>query len=50
MWLWAGLIAFGAVLVSLDDGPLAWGVIAGGITLTLVLTFVLPRLQSPGSL
>jgi len=49
MWLWAALIAFGAVLVSLYASlwsvalTLAWG--AG----TVVLTFALPRIQRPAA-
>ena len=33
MWLWAGLIAFGAVLISLYSGPLTWLVLAVGRSL-----------------
>ena len=29
MWLWAGLIAFGAVLISLYSGPLTWMALGG---------------------
>ena len=28
MWLWAALIAFGTVLVSLYTGPLMWTLVA----------------------
>lgn len=47
MWLWAGLIGFGAVLISLYGSPLS--VLAIGIwaAVTAVLTFVVPRLHSP---
>ena len=48
MWLWAGLIAFGAVLVSLYSGWLTWAVIATMTVLTVFLTFLLPRVQRPG--
>jgi UDP-GlcNAc:undecaprenyl-phosphate GlcNAc-1-phosphate transferase len=48
MWLWAGLIAFGAVLVSLYSGPLTWALLAAGVVTTVVLTFILPRVQRPG--
>ncbi len=48
MWLWAGLIAFGGVLVSLYSGPLTWGLLAAGTLGTVVLTFILPRVQRPG--
>jgi UDP-GlcNAc:undecaprenyl-phosphate GlcNAc-1-phosphate transferase len=47
MWLWAALVAFGAVLASLYSG--AWVVATlGAMTLTtVVLTFLLPRLHRP---
>jgi UDP-GlcNAc:undecaprenyl-phosphate/decaprenyl-phosphate GlcNAc-1-phosphate transferase len=48
MWLWAGLIAFGAVLVSLYSGMLTWALIAILTVLTVLLTFLLPRVQRPG--
>ncbi|MCW2711968.1 MAG: wecA 2 [Marmoricola sp.] len=48
MWLWAGLIAFGGVLVSLYSGPLTWGLLAAGSLATVLLTFILPRIQRPG--
>ena len=31
MWLWAGLIAFGGVLISLYSGTLTWAVLAAGL-------------------
>ena len=47
MWMWAALVAFGTVLASLYSGP--WVVAAvGAMTLvTVVLTFLLPRLHRP---
>jgi UDP-GlcNAc:undecaprenyl-phosphate GlcNAc-1-phosphate transferase len=48
MWLWAGLIAFGGVLISLYSGPLTWGLLAAGSLATVLLTFILPRVQRPG--
>jgi UDP-GlcNAc:undecaprenyl-phosphate GlcNAc-1-phosphate transferase len=48
MWLWAGLIAFGGVLVSLYSGTLTWAVLAAVTLMTVVLTFILPRVQRPG--
>ena len=48
MWLWAGLVAFGAVLVSIYSGYLSWTALAVGVVITLVLTFLLPRVQRPG--
>ena len=49
MWLWAGLIGFGAVLVSLYATPLTVLALAIWACVTAVLTFVVPRLHSPGS-
>ena len=48
MWLWAGLIAFGGVLVSLYSGPLTWALLVAVTLATVVLTFILPRVQRPG--
>ena len=47
MWLWAGLIAFGGVLASLYAGRLTTVLIAVWVVLTVALTFVLPRVQTP---
>ncbi|RNL65250.1 undecaprenyl/decaprenyl-phosphate alpha-N-acetylglucosaminyl 1-phosphate transferase [Nocardioides marmoriginsengisoli] len=47
MWLWAGLIGFGAVLVSLYTGPATVVVVAVWAAATAILTFVVPRLRSP---
>jgi UDP-GlcNAc:undecaprenyl-phosphate/decaprenyl-phosphate GlcNAc-1-phosphate transferase len=47
MWLWAALIAFGAVLVGLYSGPATWTLLAVGGVATLVLTVGLPRVQRP---
>ena len=47
MWFWAALIAFGAVLISLYASPLSVLVIGAWAAVTLVLTFVVPRLQRP---
>jgi UDP-GlcNAc:undecaprenyl-phosphate GlcNAc-1-phosphate transferase len=48
MWLWSGLIAFGGVLVSLYSGMLTWALLLAGTLATVVLTFILPRVQRPG--
>ncbi len=48
MYLWAGLIAFGGVLIGLYSGPLTWALLAVGTVLTVVLTFLVPRVQRPG--
>jgi UDP-GlcNAc:undecaprenyl-phosphate GlcNAc-1-phosphate transferase len=45
MWLWAGLIAFGAVLISLYASVLSIVVTVVWAALTLVMTFALPRLR-----
>ena len=47
MWLWAGLIAFGTVVVSLYTGVVMWASVAAMAVLTVVLTFVLPVLHKP---
>ena len=47
MWLWAGLIGFGVVIVSLYTGPLMWSSIAVMAAFTVVMTFVLPRVNKP---
>jgi UDP-GlcNAc:undecaprenyl-phosphate GlcNAc-1-phosphate transferase len=49
MWLWAGLIAFGGVLASLYASRLTLLLLAVWVVLTVVLTFVLPRVQRPRS-
>ncbi len=48
MWLWAGLIAFGGVLISLYSGTLTLALLGAGTLATVVLTFILPRVQRPG--
>jgi UDP-GlcNAc:undecaprenyl-phosphate GlcNAc-1-phosphate transferase len=48
MWLWAGLIAFGGVLISLYSGMLIWLLLAVVTLLNVMLTFLLPRVQRPG--
>lgn len=48
MYLWAGLIAFGGVLIGLYGGPLTWVLLAVLTVLTVVLTFLVPRVQRPG--
>jgi UDP-GlcNAc:undecaprenyl-phosphate/decaprenyl-phosphate GlcNAc-1-phosphate transferase len=49
MWLWAGLIAFGGVLASLYAGRVTTILLVAWVVLTVVLTFVLPRVQRPSS-
>jgi UDP-GlcNAc:undecaprenyl-phosphate GlcNAc-1-phosphate transferase len=45
MWLWSGLVAFGAVLVTLYASVLSIIVTLLWAALTVVLTFALPRLH-----
>src|SRR4051794_24648187 len=47
MWMWAALVAFGTVLTSLYSGWWVVGALAGMLLLTVVLTFLLPRLHRP---
>lgn len=49
MWFWAALIAFGAVLISLFASPFTVLLIGAWAVITIVLTFVVPRLQRPGT-
>ena len=47
MWLWAGLIAFGTVLVSLYTGMLMWSALMAATSITITLTFLVPVVQPP---
>src|SRR5690349_18060506 len=47
MWMWAFTLAAGAVLVSLYEDPLVWWSVGTMTVLTVVLTFVLPKLHRP---
>lgn len=47
IWMWAGLVAFGAVLISLYGGNLTWLVIALGTALCVATTWYLPRMKRP---
>ena len=47
MWLWAGLIAFGTVLVSLYTGMLMWSALMAATAITITLTFLVPVVTSP---
>jgi UDP-GlcNAc:undecaprenyl-phosphate GlcNAc-1-phosphate transferase len=49
MWMWAGLIAFGGVLASLYASRVTLLVLVLWVALTVVLTFVVPRLQGRDS-
>ena len=46
MWMWAALIAFGAVGASLYAGFWLWLALGLGLMLVLVVTFALPRLRA----
>ena len=48
MWLWAGLVSFGAVLTSLYSGPWMWWSLGTMFALTVALTFLVPVLKKPG--
>jgi len=50
MWMWAALIAGSTVVISLYTGPLMWWGILAAAALTVVLTFVLPKLKRPGTI
>ncbi|CAM3474976.1 MraY family glycosyltransferase [Nocardioides dubius] len=45
IWLWAALIGFGTVLASLYASPAVWALIGAWFLLTVVLTFVVPKLS-----
>ena len=47
MWMWAFTIATGAVLVSLFDTVLVWWSLATMLALTILMTFVLPKMHRP---
>ncbi len=48
MWMWAALVAFGTVLMSLySDEPWMWASVAVMAMLTVALTFLLPRIFPP---
>ncbi len=49
MWLWAGLVAFGGAMVSLYAGRTTWLILGVWVAVTAGLTFVVPRIQRPGS-
>jgi UDP-GlcNAc:undecaprenyl-phosphate GlcNAc-1-phosphate transferase len=47
MWMWAFTLATGAVVVSLFDEAWVWWGLGSMLALTVVLTFVLPKLHRP---
>ena len=49
MWLWAALVAGGSVLLSLYNNQATWAGLGAMLVVTIVMTFVLPVIQRPGS-
>jgi UDP-GlcNAc:undecaprenyl-phosphate GlcNAc-1-phosphate transferase len=47
MWMWAAILASGAVLVSLVSGPLVWVSLVAMLAFAVVMTFLLPVLHRP---
>ncbi|GAB6986181.1 glycosyltransferase family 4 protein [Nocardioides pyridinolyticus] len=48
MWMWAALVAFGSVGMSLySDDPWMWMALAAGALTAVVMTFLLPKLHHP---
>ena len=47
MWMWAATVAAGAVIVSLKSGPWVWWSLGSMLTATILMTFVLPRVNRP---
>ncbi|WP_372727673.1 glycosyltransferase family 4 protein [Nocardioides sp.] len=47
MWLWAGLVAFGTVILSLYTGRWMWITLGSMAAATVLLTFVLPIIHAP---
>jgi UDP-GlcNAc:undecaprenyl-phosphate/decaprenyl-phosphate GlcNAc-1-phosphate transferase len=48
MWLWAALIALGGVALSLSQSRLVLAGLAAWLAVTVLLTFVVPRVDRPG--
>ena len=46
MWLWAGLIGSGIVLLSLYSGRTIWVAFGGMVGATVAITFLLPRVHT----
>lgn len=48
MWMWAGLVSFGTVLMSLySEEPWMWASVSAMAVLTVGVTFLLPKLHRP---
>jgi UDP-GlcNAc:undecaprenyl-phosphate/decaprenyl-phosphate GlcNAc-1-phosphate transferase len=47
MWLWAALIALGSVALSLYQSRLVLAGLAAWLAVTVLLTFVVPRVERP---
>jgi len=50
IWLWAGLVSFGTVLASLYSGPWVFAGLTFWLVMTVGLTFIVPRFQTPHAL
>lgn len=48
MWMWAALVACGAVLISLYSGRVVTLSLLAMFLVAVALTFVLPKLHAPG--
>jgi len=47
MWMWAGILAAGAVLVSLRDDWWVWWGLGAVVALAVAMTLVLPKIHRP---
>lgn len=47
LWLWAALISFGTVVISLYTGPAMWSALGAATVLTIAATFILPIVHRP---
>ncbi len=47
LWMWAALVGFGTVAISLYTGPVMWGLLAAGFVVTVAATFILPVVRRP---
>ncbi len=45
LWLWAGLLGYGTVLISLYPSIGTWLALTAWFLVTVVLTFVVPRVR-----
>ncbi|MFN8193891.1 MAG: MraY family glycosyltransferase [Nocardioidaceae bacterium] len=47
LWVWAALISFGTVVVSLYTGSEMWALVGAATVLTIAATFILPVVHKP---